>query len=310
MTSIGVSRLLGLLLVLCVASWLPAQPLRTTHQAAIHRTWSASSEVVGHLAPGSLVDGLSHRAGYTHVRTPDGALGWVYSRYLEPAATPPATADTTTGNGPLLIAAVAALSKPAPEEAHAPSCADVGSGTQRVDSATNLLKNRVDDGTYEPVSPAAILALPWQGMPTRRYHWDAGDSTRTAAYEGAAVTITGFIVDINPEGAEATNCGQHTSDWVDWHMWVVATKTEVEQGNKRYAIVAEVTPRVRARFAGRFVLDSIRRWRSDRRQVRVSGWLMLDPDHPSDATGTPSKSPSRGTIWEVHPVMSIEVVPP
>jgi hypothetical protein len=36
---------------------------------------------------------------------------------------------------------------------------------------------------------------------------------------------------------------------------------------------------------------------------------MLDPDHPTDATGTPKKNPSRGTIWEIHPVMKIEATP-
>jgi hypothetical protein len=48
----------------------------------------------------------------------------------------------------------------------------------------------------------------------------------------------------------------------------------------------------------------------DKARVTVSGWLMLDPDHPSDATGTPNKPhPSRGTIWEIHPVMKIEATP-
>ena len=43
--------------------------------------------------------------------------------------------------------------------------------------------------------------------------------------------------------------------------------------------------------------------------IAGSGWLMLDPDHPTDASGTPKKTPSRGTIWEIHPVMKIEATP-
>ena len=33
----------------------------------------------------------------------------------------------------------------------------------------------------------------------------------------------------------------------------------------------------------------------------VSGWLMLDPEHPDQVGKT------RGTIWEIHPVMRMEV---
>jgi hypothetical protein len=290
----------------CIGASLPAQSLQVTHPAALHHSWSSASAVQGHLAVGAVVEGLSHRAGYTHVETGDGARGWVYSRYLAPAAAP---APDSITNGPPPIDSIAALPKPALQEAHSPLCADAGSGTH-VDSATNLRKNRIDDGTWRAVAQAAVLALPWQGMPTRRYNWDADDSTRTAAYEGAGIAITGYIVDVREEDKEATNCGLDAHDWFDWHMWIVATKQEAENGEKRRAIVAEVTPRVRARFPGRFVLDSLRHWRSAHRQVRVSGWLMLDPDHPGDATGTPSKSPSRGTIWEVHPALLIEVLPP
>ena len=36
-------------------------------------------------------------------------------------------------------------------------------------------------------------------------------------------------------------------------------------------------------------------------RVRISGWLMLDPEHPDQVGKT------RGTIWEIHPIMQIEV---
>jgi len=35
--------------------------------------------------------------------------------------------------------------------------------------------------------------------------------------------------------------------------------------------------------------------------VRVSGWLLLDQEHPDQVGRT------RGTIWEVHPIMRFEV---
>ena len=49
-------------------------------------------------------------------------------------------------------------------------------------------------------------------------------------------------------------------------------------------------------------LGNIRRLVRDSTLVRVSGWLMLDPEHPDQLGKT------RGTLWEIHPVMRIEVL--
>jgi len=42
---------------------------------------------------------------------------------------------------------------------------------------------------------------------------------------------------------------------------------------------------------------------NDSLAVRISGWLMLDPEHPDQLGKT------RGTIWEIHPVMKLKVLP-
>ncbi len=42
-------------------------------------------------------------------------------------------------------------------------------------------------------------------------------------------------------------------------------------------------------------------WVDSTNQVRISGWLMLDPEH-ADMVGS-----ARGTIWEVHPITKIEM---
>jgi len=44
-------------------------------------------------------------------------------------------------------------------------------------------------------------------------------------------------------------------------------------------------------------LDAVVRQKT---RVRISGWTMLDPDHPEEV------GKSRGTLWEIHPVMQIE----
>ncbi len=40
-------------------------------------------------------------------------------------------------------------------------------------------------------------------------------------------------------------------------------------------------------------------------RVRISGWLFFDQYHQGDVT-----SGARGTLWEIHPIMKIEVQQP
>ena len=295
-----------------------AQSAQLTHSAVMHASWSSSSAVVERLDAGATVQTSTNRAGYTHVTAADGTRGWIYSRYLQAdGATAPGSGSTTTSpnagttTGVGAVSDVAALAKPRPVEADDPACPNVGGhASERLDSATNLLKNRVHDGQYTPVPFQAVLGLPWQGMPTKRFSWTAADLARTADYEGAAISVTGFLVAAEPKTGEACNCENAAPEWVDWHIWLVETRAEASAGKKRNAIVVETTPRVRKEFANRFDLAQIRQWARTGQKVTVSGWLMLDPDHPSDATGTAHKNASRGTIWEIHPVMKIEAVAP
>jgi hypothetical protein len=36
-------------------------------------------------------------------------------------------------------------------------------------------------------------------------------------------------------------------------------------------------------------------------EVRISGWLLMDQEHPEQLGQT------RGTLWEIHPILHIEV---
>jgi hypothetical protein len=38
----------------------------------------------------------------------------------------------------------------------------------------------------------------------------------------------------------------------------------------------------------------------NKQKVRIRGWLMMDPEHPDQVGKT------RGTIWEIHPIMQVE----
>jgi hypothetical protein len=71
--------------------------------------------------------------------------------------------------------------------------------------------------------------------------------------------------------------------------------------------VAEVTPRLKPDHP-KWTQNAIRRLARTGQQVRVSGWLMMDQEHPEQIKGTPAQDPTRGTLWEVHPIMDIEVM--
>ena len=64
--------------------------------------------------------------------------------------------------------------------------------------------------------------------------------------------------------------------------------------------MVETTPRVR-RSHPQWTAPRLRPWVDAAAQVRISGWLMLDPEHRNHL------GRYRGTLWEVHPITQIEV---
>ena len=65
------------------------------------------------------------------------------------------------------------------------------------------------------------------------------------------------------------------------------------------SVVVETTPRVRKDHP--WNRTTLLTWVDSTNPVRISGWLMLDPDH-ANMVGS-----ARGTIWEIHPITKIEV---
>ena len=219
------------------------------------------------------------------------------------------------------IAGIQRLTPAAAVEQHNRQCADRGkdnSGGGGLDSLTNFLKNRIDvPARYRLTTIPTLLKLPFDAsdgnggdMPRTRNSWAKADFTRTARYQSRAVAVDGYIIAVNREGGESTNCGLTDTSWVDYHMWVVKTEPEAHARDKSKAIVAEITPRVRRGHAAAFDVDQMRQWARDGVPVRVSGWLFLDPDHPDDTRpDRAGHAASRGTIWEIHPITKIEPVP-
>ena len=129
-----------------------------------------------------------------------------------------------------------------------------------------------------------------------RAEWNEVNSVTVAVNEGLPVAVEGYFVAAKQEGPEATNCHGADATFRDWHLWLAATPGK----DRRRSVVVETTPAVRARHP-EWTLTDMRRLIRDSSFVRVSGWLMLDEDHPEQLGKT------RGTLWEIHPVMRIEV---
>ena len=79
-------------------------------------------------------------------------------------------------------------------------------------------------------------------------------------------------------------------------IWIVDHSTT----DRSHSIITEATPRVRAHHSG-WAIDNFFKISRNQLQVRMSGWSMLDQEHPEQLNQT------RGTLWEIHPIMQIEV---
>jgi hypothetical protein len=182
--------------------------------------------------------------------------------------------------------------KPQPIDDYFQGCPPSGDGG---DSVLNMLKNRIDESSWQATTVADLLALTWPSGIEQQPHskWSGPDSQVIAQHEGIPVQAEGYLINVQKQGPETCNC--HSVDQVDLHAWLAD-----DPGNDRtQAVVAEVSPRVKSYHLG-WTLTNIRNLVKNKQKVRISGWLMIDPEHPDQVGKT------RGTIWEIHPIMQIE----
>lgn len=183
--------------------------------------------------------------------------------------------------------------KPQPQEITYQGCPAQGDGG---DPQLNMRKNRVDVGQWYPVSINSILGLQWPKSIERqtRANWSAADAAQVAKYEGIPVQVEGWLAGAKSQGPESCNC--HSPDDVDNHLWIVDSPSK----DRTQSVVIEVTPRVRAQHPG-WAFERIRPLVDGQTKVRISGWLLMDQEHPDQVGKT------RGTIWEIHPIIAFDI---
>ncbi|HET7036634.1 MAG TPA: hypothetical protein VFI42_13200 [Thermomicrobiaceae bacterium] len=213
-----------------------------------------------------------------------------------PSTVTPATTSPVAGVSPTAVSRVPAGPYPAPEEITFHGCPPGGDGT---DPTLNRLKNRIDPVQRpSPVEAGDLLALPWPEAVDNRHmdNWPPEARAAVARYNGVGLVLEGYLVRVAAEGAESTNCHSTAPDEIDFHVWIAAHPGDARTA----AVVVEFTPRLRAVHDG-WALKTLQQLAREKAPVRITGWLMLDPEHPEQVGKT------RGTIWEIHPVTKIEV---
>jgi hypothetical protein len=171
------------------------------------------------------------------------------------------------------------------------------------DTILNLRKNRDDDGQYVGVPFESVLNLP---QPPSRVHrvfradWADEDTALVARYEGTPVMVEGFLANARQEKGEKCNCngGEMNPDpaMCDIHVWLTGQADK----DRTRAVVVEVTPRGKDKHPA-WTETALKKLANQNTPVRISGWLMFDQDHYEQLENT------RGTLWEIHPIMQIEV---
>jgi uncharacterized protein YraI len=311
-------RCLRLLSVLSLAIVLAAVSLGLAQEAVVTRNVnlrhgpSTAQAPIRLLVPPDTVELLepNQTNGYYHVRTEDREEGWVWGRNVrilsegEPAPTSPSMAPSAapTVEGAAATAIAEDWEKPTPNQttfqSEGKTCGPSGDGGDR---PTNLLKNRTDaPGGVHDVTWAAIANLPYPSpAPKHRSDWTDDQLAVIRRYEGVAVRVIGYLVALKPQthgSGESTNCHWTKSVKVDWHMALVKSVGDGEKDS----IVIETTPRVRQSHP-KWTPTRLQPWVNTDAPVRMTGWLMFDPEHRNHL------DKYRMTLWEIHPITKIEV---
>lgn len=255
---------------------------------------------------------LTKKNGYLHVRDADGEEGWVWAKNIRIVPAAESDLETLIPDAPALAASAAThisrnwLKPPLKQtifQGIEGPCDPDGNG---FDPVQFTLKNRADTpDVYHDVTWAAINELDFPGKanqvyaPPHRKDWNLDQLGTIEPYEGIPVRVAGYIVAIKPQNGgsgEGTNCKFNKVGDVDTHLALVLNIGDAESSS----IIIEWTPRF-LKAHPKWTKTRLLPWLDSDRPVRISGFLMVDPDHVNHLRKY------RGTLWEIHPITKFEV---
>lgn len=276
-----------------------------THNVRLHAAASANSKSLMVLQRGerlAVVDS-NPTDGFYHVQAEGGDEGWVSERYVKIQATPAAALALMSPASPPSSEIQETWDKPAPKKTTfaGPEGTCPWNGNDS-DPDTFVRKNRSDepdDAKVHDVAWSAIHDLPFPKDKPLRVNWSKENLTEIAKYEGVAVRTVGFIVAIKPQNGhgEGTNCGFSLAADTDTHIALVGEEGDAEKNS----VVIEFTPRF-LKAHPNWNKKVLSKFEDNGIPVRITGWLMLDPDHRNHLNRF------RFTLWEIHPITRIEAL--
>lgn len=171
------------------------------------------------------------------------------------------------------------------------------------DHQLNEMKNRTHSGNWKDVTVEDLLDMAWpEGIENRRRaNWPSEAIKEVRANEkNGAIRMLGWLAAAKKMREESCNC--HSPTAVDYHLWLVDDVTKANKEGRRESIVVETTPRVSSQHDGGWDLKRIRSVVENFTPVWLSGWLLFDQEHPEQLDKT------RGTLWEMHPIIEFEIM--
>ncbi|MFL6227293.1 MAG: hypothetical protein ACJ741_00785 [Pyrinomonadaceae bacterium] len=214
--------------------------------------------------------------------------------------------DESAGQKESLLAAPSAAAATAAAAAgDLKDCPESGDGG---DAQLNVLKNRKKKGAWRDVKIQKLLDLDWPEDIERKHrsNWSAADMEQVHLNEAkGALRVEGWLAGAKGESEESCNC--HSSTEVDFHLWLVDQQGKADKSNRFQSLVCEVTPRVRAQHKQGWDIKRIAQVVKSRTKVRLSGWLLMDQEHPEQLPRPQNAHQTRGTLWEIHPIIEFEV---
>ena len=291
--------LASLFWVCCATQSFAAAQAEVIRNANLRREASSENPPIRLLKPPEVVTLLetTRTNNYYHVRTEQNEEGWAWANNLE-------VEDPAAVFGLSTTAVSTAISpnwqKPAPNKVifhgQGGDCPWNGDGG---DPDTFWLKNRTDvPSALHDVTWSSIALLDYPIAPRKRKNWSQQQLDAIKPVEGVALRVVGYLVAIKPQSGsgEGTNCGLTASADTDIHLALVEKPGDAEAGS----VVIEITPRFKQVHTN-WKKAKLTPWLDTDKPVRITGWLMLDPDHRNHLQRY------RSTLWEIHPITKIEV---
>ena len=297
-----VRRFLPLILAILLACAALADDVRVVRNVNLRADPSTANNPIRLLTPPDELELIEaeQTSGYYRVRTDGGEEGWVWGKNVRRLEAP----EQPTPGAAAVANTIDAQWRSAPPNdtqftrSDGTVCGSFGTAKSDASKQVNRYKNRTNQpqpATYHDISFEAFRNLPDPDKPPSQ--WSDAQRAEVESFHDIPVRIQGFLVALKDKGsAESTNCGFKKQNEVDWHM---ALAEQAGQGEDE-SMVIETTPRVR-RSHPKWTAERLKPWVDADNPIRVSGWIMFDPQHRNHM------GKYRASMWEVHPIMRIEV---